>query len=243
MLSTVVCVVLLVTVSGAFIAAERAKTELTPIYAIKIDKEFSPVCVLSICHKRSADLVFKLRGRRHQLQVWIDRGLRRVLTIYPTRRHRDGTVRLLFKGRNKHGSVLRDGLYTPVIRVDSRTFTLPDRIDLVTKPPRVVAAPDHFQAILSPARRTVRIGYKLSEHAHGILLVNGRQVEFTRFQPLRGVLRWNGEFGTNALPPGRYRIAIAAQDAAGNRSRPREIGVITIQHRQNEPLVDSGLAN
>ncbi len=238
--ATLVCTGLLAVALAAFVVAERAKTELTPIYGTKIDKVFSPVCDLRFCLKRSAAIVFKLRGRRHYLEVWIDRGGARVRTIVPRERHRDGIIVLAFDGRTAAGRLLSDGVYVPVIRVDSRTYVLPDQIRLVTKPPRVISAPHGAHAKLFLGARGHRgileVAYAVNEPAHAVLLIGGRQVEFTRFQHLRGTLSWNGTMQGRPLHPGRYRVAIAAQDAAGNRSQPLEIGTVMSSPRPQQPI-------
>jgi hypothetical protein len=58
----------------------------------------------------------------------------------------------------------------------------------------------------------------VSEPAHGLLLVNGRQEVRTRFQPLSGDLSWYGKLGGNPVRPGGYRLRLGAEDLAGNRS-------------------------
>ena len=58
------------------------------------------------------------------------------------------------------------------------------------------------------------------EHAHGILLVDGARELFTRRQLQASGIDWYGRMGTRRLPPGRYRLQVAAQDLAGNVSAP-----------------------
>lgn len=42
---------------------------------------------------------------------------------------------------------------------------------------------------------------------------------------------FSGRIGTRRLSPGRYRFAVTATDAAGNRSRVRTIGFTVIAAR------------
>jgi hypothetical protein len=65
-----------------------------------------------------------------------------------------------------------------------------------------------------------RVPYVLSEPAHAILFLRGKQVVFTNGQKEKGTLVWNGKApgSSRSLPPGRYVLKIAARDRAGNRS-------------------------
>ena len=60
--------------------------------------------------------------------------------------------------------------------------------------------------------------------------MNGRQAVFTRSQRSRGALTWNGSVGGKRLGPGRYRLSIAGQDAAGNRSAPVPLASVAIRY-------------
>ena len=54
-LSTAFCVALLAATAGAFALTEGAKTELSPIYGVRIpDKIFSPTCSLRNCRTQVA---------------------------------------------------------------------------------------------------------------------------------------------------------------------------------------------
>jgi hypothetical protein len=60
----------------------------------------------------------------------------------------------------------------------------------------------------------------VSEPAHGVLLVDGTRVVYTRRQLQRSTLDWNGRVGGKALTPGVHRLQLAAEDRAGNLSAP-----------------------
>ena len=62
--------------------------------------------------------------------------------------------------------------------------------------------------------------------------VRGEQVEFTRTQKPSGELVWNGKQPKTGkpLPPGRYVLAIAAQDTAGNRSKAFPFAIVQIRY-------------
>lgn len=238
MLSTAFCVALLAATAGAFALTEGAKTELSPIYGTTVDpKVFSPTCSLHVCRTQVVDIDFKLR-KREQIQVWMEHDGKRVSTIVPGRTYARGEVRLVFDGISDSGLTLPDGTYVPVIRFthEHRTLTLPNKIVLDTKPPKVVKVPHHVYAHISPDNDghhdIFRVPYKLSEPARAVLLVDHRQVELVRFQRVQGVLSWNGKLDGHLVRPGNYLLEIAAQDAAGNRSKPFPFAVVTVRYIQ-----------
>ncbi len=234
-LSTAFCVALLAATAGAFALTEGAKTELIPIYGTRIDKIFSPTCSLRNCRKQVADIDFRLRKRQH-IVVWMERDGNRVSTIVPGRTYPRGEVRLVFDGISDAGLTMPDGSYIPVVRLPHRTIRLPNTIVLDTKPPRVVHVRHRIYTHISPdgdGRDDVfRVPYRLSEPAHAVLLVDHRQVEFVRFAVQHGLLSWNGKVDGRLARPGNHLLEIAAQDAAGNRSKPFPFAVVTIRYLQ-----------
>ena len=162
---------------------------------------------------------------------------RRVATIVPGKSFPKGEVRLAFSGLADDGvSILPDGSYQPVIRFvgEHRTITLPNVIALDTTPPEPAKPAAILRTHISPngdgRSDSVRIPYTLSGPGHGILLVNGRQAVFTRSQRHQGTLSWNGRLGGRLLGPGWYRLAVAGQDAAGNRSSPVPVASVEIRY-------------
>jgi hypothetical protein len=234
-LSTAFCVALLAVAAAAFALTEGAKTERSPIYGTMIDKVFSPVCDPRICARRVADIVFVLRSPE-RLEVWIDRGNKRVRTIVDGRRYPRGRVRLSFSGRTAEGALLPDGAYYPVVRLlgDHRTIRLPNQILLDTVPPRITGYPRDLRTLIAPGAvgrpQHVVVPYVLSAHGRGVLFADGHRVELTYREPLRGVLEWKGVIDGRRVPPGRYTLEIAVQDAAGNRSRPVAFAHVTVRY-------------
>ena len=245
MLSTAFCVALLAATAVAFALTEGAKTELSPLYGTQIAKVFSPVCSPAHCRSHAAKIDFKLR-QRQRLEVWMLRNGRRVSTVVPGRRFSRGEVRLAFTGLADDGvSILPDGAYQPVIRFveEHRTITLPNVIDLDTNPPEPAKPARLLRTHLSPngdgRNDSIRIPYTLSGPGHGILFVNGRQAVFTRSQRRRGTLTWNGRLHGTLLRPGWYRLAVAGQDAAGNRSSTVPVASVEIRYlRLGRPVVN-----
>jgi hypothetical protein len=245
MLSTAFCVALLAATAVAFALTEGAKTELSPLYGTQIGKVFSPVCGPAHCRRHSAKIDFKLR-RREELEVWMLRNGRRVSTVVPGRTFAEGEVRLAFSGLADDGvSILPDGSYQPVIRFvdEHRTITLPNLIALDTNPPEPAKPARLLRAQISPngdgRNDSIRLPYALSGPGHAVLLVNGRQAVFTRSQRRRGTLTWNGRLHGTPLGPGWYRLAVAGQDVAGNRSSPVQVASVEIRYlRLGRPVVN-----
>src|SRR5205814_5543856 len=63
-----------------------------------------------------------------------------------------------------------------------------------------------------------------------ILYVNGHRRYHGRTQQLTGEARWTGRTHGHGVPPGRYRLSIAAVDIAGNASKPVPIGVVQVRY-------------
>lgn len=196
-------VVLLAGTAAAFAVTQHLKAEPTPISRTRVDQVFSPVCR---CAQRVAQIAFRL-PRKGRLELWIVRGDRIVRTLVRGKLFGRGPKHFDWNGRGDGGELLPDGSYAPRVRIRGRTLTLPNAIRLDTVAPRVVAA-------LAPSGR---LRYRLSEPAHPLLYANGRRVVRGRRQRLIGEL----------LVPRRFRhvrLTVAAQDLAGNVSRPVAVG-------------------
>jgi hypothetical protein len=234
-LSTAFCVALLAATAVAFALTEGAKTELSPIYGTKIPHVFSPTCDLKICRFNAASIVFKLRKKQH-LQVWMEHNGKRVSTIVSGRTYPRGTVKLAFSGIADDGvTILPDGTYRPVVRLtnEHRTIRLPNLIQLDTTPPQAIKFPKQVYTEISPdgdgRHDFFRIQYTLNAPGHGVLLVGSRQAVYTRSQKVHGSLTWGGRIDGKIVKPGRYVLFIAAQDAAGNRSKPFPFAAVTVR--------------
>jgi len=225
---TAFLVALLAATAGAFALTEGAKLEKSPIYQTKITKVFSPVCN---CRTAEATIDFRLRKREH-LTVWMERDGRRVATIVPGRTFAAGPVHLAFSGVDATGLTLPDGGYQPVVKLPHRTFRLPSTITIDTKPP-VVRARHRIYTHISPGvpgHSVFTIAYRVNEPAHGILYVDGKQVEFTYKEPLHGVLRWSGKIHGRLARAGNHVLEISAQDLAGNRAKPFPFAVVAVRY-------------
>ncbi len=230
-LSTAFCVALLAVTAGAFALTQGAKTELIPIYKTHVDKVFSPDCG---CTTSLARIDFRLR-KTDRLTVWLERDGRRVRTLVPGRTYHRGWVRLEFDGIDDSGVTLPQGDYRPVVHLarEHRTIELPNTIVLDTTP-AVVHVRHRIYTHISPDadghNDAFSIRYSVSEPAHGILLVDHHQVEYTLFQRLKGTLTWNGKIDGRLARPGNHVLEVSAQDRAGNRTKPFPFAVVTVRY-------------
>jgi hypothetical protein len=231
LLSTAFLVALLAATAGAFALTEGAKLERSPIYRTHVDKILSPECN---CDTASATIDFRLR-KRDRLTVWLERDGERVRTLVSGRTYAPGLVPLVFDGISDTGLTLPDGTYMPVVHLarEHRTISLPNPIVLDTKPP-VIRVPRRIYTHISPdgdgRKDEFRVPFRLSERGHGILLVDGRQVWFTRFQRLHGQLIWNGRIDGHTARPGNHVLKASAEDAAGNRAKPVPFAVVQVRY-------------
>jgi hypothetical protein len=236
-LSTAVVLALLAATAVAFAITEGAKLDKSPIAATFVDKVFSP----DGTRRPAARVQFRLRTRE-RLTVWIqDRDGNRVATLLPDRTLARGSeVRLAWNGLSPSGTLLPDGVYMPVVKLERshRTIVLPSPIRLDTKPPVITVKHPQYP-LLSPdgdgRRDTFGIHYRLSEPANVILAVRGRRVLFKRGQKTSGEIVWNGRVrdsqGRLVRPrPGRYLLTISARDTAGNLSKGFPFGIAQVRY-------------
>lgn len=230
LLSTALLLALLAGTAAAFALTEGLKLEKTPIFGTDVDPVFAPDCK---CGLAEATIAFKLR-KAERLTVWIEHDGDRVRTIVPGKRYARGKVELVWDGFSDAGRLLPDGTYDPVVHlgVSHRTIRLPNPIQLDTRPPAImVKHPLH--AVISPdgdgRHDSFTVPYKLSERAHGILLVDDRRVTFTRSQQREGKLTWNGRIDGHAARPGTYLLSVSAQDTAGNVARGMPFATVQVR--------------
>ena len=216
---TLLVVALLAATAVAFVVAEREKLQPSPILRPDVDEVFSPVCE---CPQRLARIAFTLRsGARTTVEI-VDGDGERVRVLIAERRYARGErVDLVWDGDDERGRRAPDGEYQPRLELGRRTIVMPNRITLDSRPPRVEVTPPR-RTVISPDGdgrfdgATIR--YTLDEPAQPILYVGRRRHEQKRSRDLTGEFRWYGRLGARRLPAGRYRLAVAAEDDAGNVS-------------------------
>ena len=238
-LSTATVLGLLLASALAFAITERAKVALSPIRSTQVPRPvFSPNAADPAL--RSATVSFRMRIAE-RVSVWMeDAHGHRVATLLPGRVEKRGAkVDLQWNGVAADGLTEPDGVYRPVVKLENshRTIVLPNPIRIDTKVPRIVVPkPEH--GVISPDgdhhADFFRVHYRVDEPAHAILLVRvsgaHTQVEYTLRKPLQGDLVWNGKLKQKAVRPGSYLLSVAAQDAAGNRSKPYPFAVVNVRY-------------
>ena len=216
--------------AAAFAVSEALKVQRATITDTHISKVFSPVCG---CGKGRARIEFRLtRSERLTIDVLDADGepVRRLVDGHSFGR---GRHHFTWNGRDDAGKVVPEGPYKPRVRLHEtgRTLVLPNPIQVDVTPPRIALV--SLRRVFSPdgdgRADVLRVHYRVSEHAHGLLYVNGKRRVRSRFQALRDELDWFGRGDGRRLPPGSYRISLVAVDRAGNRSRPVPAGFVRIR--------------
>jgi len=246
-LSTAVVLALLTATALAFVITERAKLEKSPIMGTNVTPIFSPSGV----GPKTADVKFRLRTSE-RIEAWIEDGKgNRVRVLQATRTFSRGSqLDLVWDGFNDSGILLPDGVYMPVVKLlrSHRTIVLPSEIRLDTKPPVITVHHPQYP-IISPdgdgRHDSFTVPYRISERAHAILFVRDTRVEFTKSQKQVGEVHWTGKLGEPPRParPGRYVLTIAAQDEAGNQSKPFPFAIAQVRYitlARNRVIVGPG---
>jgi hypothetical protein len=223
---------LLVATGLSFLYVESLKLEPSPIRGTRVTKLFSPVCH---CDKTKARISFRV-GKPDAVAVSIvdaaghdvrDLAFDRTVSTLP--------VAFLWNGRDNQGSVVRDGLYRPRVRLDllEKTFLLPNSIEVDTTAPRVTVV-SVTPRVISPDgdRRAdhVDVAFRTDQKAQASLLVSGVQRVLGRPARLKGELRWYGVVDGRPAAARTFDLAVVAVDAAGNRSRPVAAGSVRIRY-------------
>ena len=198
-----------------------------------VDKVFSPVCR---CPQRRALISFRLRrADRLKLSLLDDEG-REIRTLVDGERAARGPHEFFWNGRDDEGRLVPEGRYRPKVELGraDRTIVLPNPISVDVTAPTVRVVSVRPRA-LSPDGDghgdIVRVRYRASERAHGLLIVNGRLRVVSRSQRPGGVLQWvGGTPGGGKLRPGTYRLAVQARDLAGNLSERVPAAVVPLRY-------------
>jgi hypothetical protein len=239
-IAAVVVVGLLGGSAAAFALTEQLKLERSPVFRTQVGKLLGPNCR---CALARIPIRFVLRKRDTLTVTIVDSRRRVVRTLLDSGPRAAGLQRLSWNGRDASGRVVRAGIYKPRIHLarDRRTILMPNPIRVDPAAPRISLV-SVTSRVFSPdadhRRDLVRLRYRTSEPARGLLFVNGRlRVRFKRYAET-GVLRWFG----SGLPAGRYRLVLRAVDLAGNLSGRVSAGVARIRFISIRPHVLHPLA-
>jgi hypothetical protein len=215
---TVFVVCLLAATALAFSVTEHLKLEDSPIRSTQITTLFSPVCDACPPGARSALIGFRLRREEDiSLDIVDSSGsiVREALVsqIVPGRVFRE----FAWDGRDAAGRVVADGVYRAriTLRDEGRTIVFPDEIQVDATPPEI----DDVQVkrpVFSPdgdgRADRASVHYRFSEPAYPVLYVDGHALPHGHSKQPVGAYQWYGK----GVRPGTHRLALAAQDLAGN---------------------------
>lgn len=207
----------LVATATAFAVTERLKLEDSPVLDTQIDNVISPVCTCPPA-SRNALIGFRLR-REESIRLDIaDAGgtiVRRGVGsgVFGQRFHT-----FAWDGRDDSGRVVPDGAYTAELTLEdeNRTFEFPEEIQVDATPPTIEDVKIRHP-VFSPdgdgRADRVDLRYRFSEPAYAILYLDGRRLPGRSYRKRpSGTIQWYGR----GVPPGEHRLALAAQDLAGN---------------------------
>lgn len=230
-LSTVVLLGLLLATAAAFAITEHLKLIKSPIYAPRVTKVFSPTCH---CATDKAEIRFALRRPDSVTVTIVDSGGKLVDTIATDASEPKGTVTFHWDGRNSAGAVAAGQTYQPQVELANarRTILMPNQIVIDEEPPRVLSASAGGDGILAPgSHHSIVIKYEFSEQAHAAVYLRGRRIIRGRPRRLHGEVKWTGKVGGKTLSPGRYVLAVAAVDIAGNLTPPAKRKQVVVRIR------------
>jgi hypothetical protein len=206
---TILVAALLVAAATAFAVTEHLKLEDSPVINTGIPALFSPKLV-------EARIKFRLR-REEDIRLDIADSNGRIV------KHGVGTGvfgqayhQFAWDGRDDDGRIVSDGTYSVelTLKDEDRTIEFPRTITVDSTPPTIEVALRH--QVFSPdgdgRADHFDFVYSFGEPAWGILYVDGKRVGRTYRKKPTGVYPWYGK----GRRPGEYRLALAAQDRAGN---------------------------
>jgi len=212
---TILVAALLVATATAFAVTEHLKLEDSPVINTTFAARFSPKLV-------EERIGFRLR-REEEISLDIADASGKVVKhavgagVFGQAYHE-----FAWDGRDDSGRIVPDGTYHVqlTLKDENRTIEFPRTITVDSTPPTIDVAlkhqafspdgdgrADHFDFI-----------YRFGEPAWGILYVDGRRVGRTYRKKPTGRYPWYGK----DKKPGEYRLALGAQDLAGNQTSTRE---------------------
>jgi hypothetical protein len=209
---TILVAALLVATATAFAVTEHLKLEDSPVINTRFPELFSP---------READVRIGFRLRREEdISLDIADANGRVV------KHAVGSGvfgqayhQFAWDGRDDSGRIVPDGTYHVqlTLKDENRTIEFPRTIT-VDSTPATIEDVRIAHGVFSPDRDgradRVDVRYRFSEPAWAILFVNGKRVGRSYRKKPVGTIQWYGR----GRKPGEYRLALGAQDRAGNRT-------------------------
>jgi len=212
--------------AAAFALTEQLKLERSPVLRTSVGKLLGPGCH---CALRRVKIGFVLRKPDTVTLAIVDSQGQIVRTLL-SGGYRRGAQQFAWDGRNDFGGVVPAGTYKPRLHLahDHRTILMPNpiRVDPIAPTVALVSlAPRVFSPDGDGRRDVVRVRFKTSEPARGLLYVDDVPPLSTHRYAETGVLRWFGR----GLSAGPHRLLLRAVDLAGNVSKPVPVGVVRIR--------------
>jgi hypothetical protein len=209
---TILVAALLVATATAFAVTEHLKLEDSPVIKTTFPALFSPKLV-------EERIGFRLRREEDiQLDIADSKG-----TIV---KHGVGSGvfgqayhQFAWDGRDDSGRIVPDGTYHVelTLKDEDRTIEFPRTITVDSTPPTMPFLDIRHQ-VFSPdgdgRADRVDFKYRFNEPAWAILYVDGKRVGISGRRKPVGVYPWYGR----GKKPGEYRLALVAQDRAGNKA-------------------------
>jgi len=213
-----------VATATAFAVTQRLKLEPSPISQTRVSDVFSPVCR---CASKAASIEFSLR-RADDVRIAVRTGSGEVTVAEGS--FAQGDVHVRWDGRDASGELVPDGTYYPFVELKraGRTIDLPNPIRVDTIRPSIKFT-SLRPRLFRPGTEKLKVTYRVSEHAHALLFVDGRRRVFTASTRLRGRLQWYGKVRGQLIRPGRHKVKLVAEDLAGNRSAPTPWVVVRVR--------------
>ena len=230
-----VVLAVLVASAASFAVSEGLKVQRAAVTAVRVPvKIFSPVCR---CPEDRATVGFKLTRTDRLILSMVDRHGLAVRTLVHGRLLNRGAHHFTWNGRDDDGAIVPQGEYRPRVRLErtNKTIVLPNPITVDVTPPRIVALKVHPR-VISPdgdgRSDILHVSYRISERAHALLYLAGQRAARTKFQRRDDHVNWYGRLDGRRLPPGTYRVTLAAVDLAGNESKQIRAGTVRIRYIQ-----------
>lgn len=218
---TVLVAALLAATAAAFAFAQRAKLEDSPIQNILLERRLvSPICTACSPAAREVPVRMRLVKEDHVTVDIVDMSGTQVRERVLAGRYTPRSLRFSWDGLDNRGRVVADGLYRLRVRLadEGRTLEVPEEIQVDGTAPMIEEV-EVAPRVISPDgdRRSDRasVSYRFGEPAYAVLFVDGKRRPGRSFRRRpAGTLQWYAL----GLPPGTYRLALAAQDPSGNQS-------------------------
>ena len=206
---TLIVAGLLAATASAFAVTERLKLEDSPVLGTRIPALFSP-------KKSEARIGFRLRREENIRLDIVDDQVTVVRHALGTGVFGQSFHQFAWDGRNDAGQIVPDGVYHVQLQLkdEDRSIEFPSTIRVDSTPPTIqlTIRPRVFSPDGDKRADRVDVRYRFDEQAYAILYVDGKRVGRSGRKKATGTYAWYGR----GKRPGDYRLALAAQDLAGN---------------------------